>query len=145
MNEDLVYLLKVALATNFSFYMKAHNYHVNVRCKSFAEYHEFLGGVYQEAWSASDVLAELIRTLDTFSPFSYARFAELSKIEDELTVPEAETMFARLISDNDTLLTTLYEARREADNIGNFGITNILEDLISAVQKRQWMLRSFDM
>jgi starvation-inducible DNA-binding protein len=145
MNETLIKLLKVALATDFSFYMKAHNYHVNVRCKSFAEYHEFLGDIYQDAWNAADIIAEQIRTLDAFSPFSYARFAELSKIEDELTVPDVETMFARLIEDNETLLATLYEARREADSVGNFGITNVLEDIISSVQKRHWMLKSFDM
>lgn len=143
MNEDLVYFLKVALATDFSFYMKAHNYHVNVRCASFAEIHQFLGGVYQEAWEAADVIAEQIRTLDSFSPFSYARFAELSKIEDEITVPTVDEMFSRLIADNETLLSCLYEARREADAIGNFGVTNILEDIISAVQKRHWMLKSF--
>jgi starvation-inducible DNA-binding protein len=144
-NDDLILKLKMLLATDFSFYMKAHNYHVNVRCKSFAEYHQFLGEIYQETWEAADTIAELIRTLDSFSPFSYTRFSELSRISDELTVPDVVTMFNTLIADNATLLDMLYVARQSADVAGNFGITNVLEDLISATQKRHWMLKSFNM
>lgn len=144
-NEDLIYQLKVALATAFTYYMKAHNYHINVESANFSEYHEFFGDIYAEVWGWTDGLAEEIRTLDSFSPFSYSRFSELSNIQEETTVPPVAAMFQNLTADNDTLLATLYTARKAADEVGNFGITNHLEDMITATQKRHWMLKAFKM
>jgi DNA-binding ferritin-like protein len=54
-------------------------------------------------------------------------------------------MFQNLVTDNDILLDTLYAAHKAADAVGNYGITNHLEDMITATQKRRWMLRSFKM
>jgi starvation-inducible DNA-binding protein len=144
-NEDLIHELKVALATVFSVYMNAHNYHINVECKNFLEYHEFFGTIYEEVWGWADVLAEQIRTLDSYSPFSYSRFKELSLVEEETTVLPVELMFNKLIDNNNILLQSLYSAHKAADAVGNYGITNILEDMITATQKRRWMLRSFKM
>lgn len=144
-NEDLIYQLKVALATAFTFYMKAHNYHVNVECKNFSEYHKFFGKIYEEVWEWTDGIAEQIRTLNSYAPFSYSRFSELSMITEDTTVPTVDFMFQNLVADNDTLLTTLYEAHKAADAVGNYGITNHLEDMITATQKRGWMLRSHKM
>jgi len=144
-NEDLIYQLKVALATAFTFYMKAHNYHINVECKNFSEVHEFFGEIYEEVHGYADAIAEEIRTLDSYSPFSYSRFAELSKITEETTVPPVELMFQNLTADNDILLASLYTAHKAADDVGNYGITNHLEDMITATQKRRWMLKSFKM
>jgi starvation-inducible DNA-binding protein len=144
-NEDLIYQLKVALATAFTFYMKAHNYHINVECRNFSEVHEFFGEIYEEVHGYTDGIAEEIRTLDSYSPFSYSRFLELTQIVEETAVPPVEIMFENLRSDNEILLATLYTARKAADDIGNYGITNHLEDMITATQKRHWMLKSFKM
>lgn len=144
-NEDLVDKLKVALATAFTYYMKAHNYHINVEGKNFSEYHEFFGDIYEEVWGWTDGIAEQIRTLDSYSPFSYSRFSYLSRITEETFVPPVDVMFQNLVTDNDILLDTLYAAHKAADAVGNYGITNHLEDMITATQKRRWMLRSFKM
>jgi starvation-inducible DNA-binding protein len=85
--EQLVEALKKAQATSFAFYLKAHNYHWNVEGSNFAEYHEFLKGLYEEVFGAVDTIAELIRTLDAYAPGSFTRFQQLSVIEDELSVP----------------------------------------------------------
>lgn len=142
-NEDLIFQLKKALATVFTFYMKAHNYHVNVTGSDFSQYHEYFGSIYSEVWGWADELAEEIRTLDSFSPFSYSRFLELTDISEDTTVPAVETMFQNLVTDNATMLQTLYTTRAAAEAVGNFGITNHIEDMITASQKRQWMLKSF--
>jgi starvation-inducible DNA-binding protein len=144
-NENLIDQLKVALATAFTFYMKAHNYHINVECRNFSEVHEFFGEIYEEVHGYTDSIAELIRTLGTYSPFSYSRFIELSNISEETTVPTVDIMFQNLCSDNETLLATLYSTRKAAEDVGNYGITNHLEELITATQKRHWMLKSHKM
>ena len=44
--EQLIQQLKVILGTNFSLYLKAHNYHWNIEGPNFTQYHDFLNGFY---------------------------------------------------------------------------------------------------
>jgi len=143
MNDELVESLKKAQATSFAFYLKAHNYHWNVEGPDFAQYHDFLGNLYAEVFGAVDTIAELIRTLDAYAPGSFSRFQELSSIEDELSVPKALIMIARLNGDNQRLLIVLNEAYRIAEAQSKFGISNAIQDRITAHEKHGWMLRSF--
>jgi starvation-inducible DNA-binding protein len=65
--EMLVERLKVVLATTFSLYLKAHNYHWNVTGPNFAQYHDFFGEFYTEIHSSIDTTAEEIRILGSFA------------------------------------------------------------------------------
>jgi starvation-inducible DNA-binding protein len=85
----------------------------------------------------------MIRVVGSFAPGSLTRFQELSRIEDELMIPEPPLMFARLARDNDIVITALYQVRSLADQLGQFGVVNFLEDRITAHEKHRWMLKSF--
>jgi starvation-inducible DNA-binding protein len=143
MNEELVEALKKAQATSFAFYLKAHNFHWNVEGPDFAQYHDFLSNLYNEVFIAVDTIAELIRTLQAYAPGSLTRFKELSAIEDELSVPKGLVMIARLNGDNQRLLIVLNEVYRIAEAQSKFGISNAIQDRITAHEKHGWMLRSF--
>lgn len=140
---ELIEALKKAQATTFALYLKAHNFHWNVEGPDFAQYHSFLGDFYEEVFGAVDTIAELIRTLDAYAPGSFSRFQQLSTIEDELSVPKSIMMMARLYADNQRTLAVLNEAYRIAESAGNYGISNALQDRITAHEKHGWMLRSF--
>ena len=140
---ELIEALKKAQATTFALYLKAHNFHWNVEGPDFAQYHSFLGDFYEEVFGAVDTIAELIRTLDAYAPGSFSRFQQLSTIEDELSVPKGIVMMARLYADNQRVLATLTDAYRIAESAGNYGISNALQDRITAHEKHGWMLRSF--
>jgi len=142
--KNLVENLKVALADTFAFYLKAHNFHWNIEGPDFAQYHSFLDGLYNEVWAASDAIAEHIRTLDAYAPGSFSRFKELATIEDELKIPTALNMLAKLEADNRKVidsLTAAYEAANEANKVG---LANFLQDRIDIHEKHGWMLRSFN-
>lgn len=141
--EELVEALKKVQATSFSFYLKAHNYHWNVEGHSFSEYHNFLGTLYTEVFDAVDLIAEHIRALDAYVPGSLTRFQQLTSIEDELSVPLARMMMAKLFSDNQRAIADLTSAHRIADALGKIGTVNFLEDRIEAHENHGWMLRSF--
>jgi len=143
MNDELVEALKKAQATTFALYLKAHNFHWNVEGPDFAQYHSFLGDLYDEVFDAVDTIAELIRTLEAYAPGSFSRFQQLSTIEDELTVPKGLVMMARLYADNQRVLTTLNDAYRIAEAQSKFGISNAIQDRITAHEKHGWQLRSF--
>jgi len=141
--DPLVESLKKVLASSFSFYLKAHNYHWNVEGHSFSEYHAFLGELYGEVFEAVDAIAEHIRTLDAYVPGSLSRFQELTSIEDELSVPSSRAMMAKLFFDNQRVLADLQTAHALAEQANKRGIVNFLEERIDIHEKHAWMLRSF--
>lgn len=141
--EVLIERMKVILASTFSLYLKSHNYHWNVTGPNFAQYHDFLGELYGEIHGSVDATAEQIRKLGAFAPGSLSRYVDMSRIEDETSIPEPRVMFQRLAKDNDTLLKLLYGARSVADQIGAFGTVAYLETRIEAHEKHAWMLKSF--
>mgnify|MGYP000002196451 CR=1 FL=1 len=141
---QLIEEMKAILATAFSFYLKAHNYHWNVTGPNFDQYHSFLGTVYADAWASVDLYAEHIRALDAFAPGSLKRFSELSKISDEIAIPSARFMFIRLAADNEVLLDELRTAAATAESIKAHGILNFLEGQIDAHETLQWKLKAFE-
>ena len=139
----LIEQLKALLATSFSFYLKSHNYHWNVTGPNFSEYHKFLGDVYAQAHEDVDAYAEQIRAMGAFAPGSITRFAELTRIQDEVNIPSPTFMFARLDADNDILRTELLACHKYAEAVGQFGVVNFLEDRLQYHDKLGWMLQSF--
>ena len=141
--SELVNSLKVSLADTFAFYLKAHNFHCNVTGPNFAEYHKFLGDLWEETFDAVDTIAEGIRTLDSFAPGSFSRFKELSNIEDETKIPDAIEMIRILEADNKKVIASLHNSYMLAEKEMKHGISNFIQDRITAHEKHGWMLRSF--
>jgi starvation-inducible DNA-binding protein len=134
--------LKNCLADSFAFYLKSQFYHWNVGGQDFFQYHELFGKIYEEVQSAVDTIAELIRQLDEVTPGSLGRFKELTKIQDAEAVPDIRTMVVVLEQDNRTVLASLLTAYQIAEEQGEIGISNILQDRLSAHEKHGWFLRA---
>ena len=141
--SDLASNMKKTLATTFSFYLKAHNFHWNVEGPNFAQYHSFLSDIYTDAFDAVDAIAEHIRTLKEYAPGSYTRFAELSLVKDETNIPSAMSMMNKLLEDNQKVIDILTETCKSAEAANKIGISNFLQDRIDIHEKHGWMLRSF--
>jgi len=142
--EELIQQLKVLQATAFSLYLKAHNFHWNITGPNFIQYHSFLNTVYDQVHGTVDDYAEHIRALKAFAPGSLTRFAELTKIADEVAIPTARNMLAKLASDNAILLNELRTGADIAQKANEHGVLNFLEGLIDDHEKLQWMLVSFE-
>ena len=140
--NDLIQQMKVTLASTFSMYLKTHNFHWNVEGPNFNDYHAFFGELYAELWAAVDVFAEQIRALDSYSPGSLSRFSQLSKIEDQINVPNSKAMFKELLSDNDIILVELNKAFRMANEADKQGLADFLANRIDVHNKHGWMLRA---
>lgn len=140
--EELVQQMKVCLATTFAFYLKGHNFHWNVEGPDFMQYHQLFEMVYSDAWGAVDGLAEHIRAIDAYAPGSLSRFSQLSVVDDQINIPSALKMVRELQLDNDTLKGELVKAQRLAENEGQTGLANYLQDRIDIHSKHGWMLRA---
>jgi starvation-inducible DNA-binding protein len=134
--------LKRVQADTFAMYAKAHYYHWNVEGPDFVQYHEFLGELYGELFAAVDPIAEHVRQLDAYSPGVHRMLMELTKIQDDNTVPAALEMMRRLLADNDTVMEGLITAYMAADAAGELGLANYLQDRLDIHKKHRWMLRS---
>ena len=140
--QELIEQLKVILGTNFALYLKSHNYHWNIEGNNFPQYHSFLDGFYNDVWAQTDDIAEKIRQLDAYVPGSMIRFLELSVVDEATTVPDALTMMINLKNDNDRYIIQLRAGIVVADDAGEPAVSNFLQDLLGAHQKKAWMLRS---
>jgi starvation-inducible DNA-binding protein len=134
--------MKVILATNFSLYLKAHNYHWNIEGKDFPQFHGFLDTLYNSVWAQTDNIAEHLRMLGVYAPGSYTRFTELSDILEATSVPSAMGMMNILKDDNDRFIIHLRAGIVAADDAHEPAVSNFLQDLLGAHQKHAWMLRS---
>ena len=140
--DELIQEMKVSLASTFSFYLKAHGFHWNVEGPNFPQYHEFLGGLWEEAFGAIDPLAEHLRTLGAYAPASFLRYKELSIVKDEINIPAPIAMMTKLTADNATLIEQLTKTQAIAEKNKKMGLANFLQDRIDAHEKHGWMLRS---
>lgn len=140
--ERLVQLMKIALANVVAFKMKAQFYHWNVTGPDFYQYHEFFGEIYEEVDGSIDTIAELIRTLNAFAPGSLARFKELTSINEDDTLASAYIMADNLLQENNKVIASLMVAYSAAEEEGELGVSNYLQDRIQAHQKHAWFLRS---
>jgi len=142
MKEELANRLKVNLADTFTFYLKVHNYHWNVEGPDFYEYHKLFGEIYTEVLGAVDTLAEQIRTLDVYAPGTLARIKELTVVSEDDKVPSPTEMAQNLYIENNKVLAGLMAGYKMAEDLGELGISNFLQDRIQAHQKHAWFLRS---
>jgi starvation-inducible DNA-binding protein len=140
--NDLIEEMKVSLASNFSFYLKSHNFHWNVEGVNFPQFHSFFEGIYTDAWNAVDGLAEHLRTLGAYAPGSYARYSDLSIIKDEVNIPTAMSMVLKLTADNEALIGQLTKTQALAEKENKMGLANYLQERIDAHEKNGWMLRA---
>lgn len=136
--------LKILLATEYAFAVKAQLFHWNVEGSDFAQLHEFFGNIYEEVNdNAIDRTAEFIRSLDEYTPGSFERFQELSQINGQTKIPRARLMLEELYADNSKLIGLLQQCFESATNERQEGIANFIAERLDAHGKHGWMLRSF--
>ena len=140
--SELTKAAKIAFASEFSFYLKAHNFHWNVEGPDFLEYHDLFGKVYEEVYGSIDDFAEKIRSLGSYMPASYTSLSMLTKIEDEDQVLPKDQMVATLLDDNEKLLKILKMVYDRAEVEGEHGFSNFLAERMDAHRKHGWMLRA---
>ena len=140
--DILVKLMRIAFASEYSFYLKAHNFHWNVEGALFQQFHELFGTIYEEVYGSIDDFAENIRKLGAYTPGSFDRFNMLSKIDDENGVPTAEQMVQILLEDSDKMAVIFKAAFDSAEAAGEHGLADFLAGRQDAHRKHSWMLRS---
>jgi starvation-inducible DNA-binding protein len=140
--KQLQQAAKIAFASEFTFYLKAHFFHWNVEGIHFQELHSLFETIYAEVYGAIDPFAEQIRSLGAYAPGSNSRFSVLTAINDETEVIASEAMIAELWEDSDNMVKILKRVYDLAEAAGEHGFSNFLAERMDAHRKHSWMLRS---
>jgi starvation-inducible DNA-binding protein len=142
MHEQVVLALNKVMGDTFVMYYKTHSYHWNIEGPDFYEYHTFLQEIYSEIYPAIDTIAEHIRALDAYAPTSLKYIKDYSTIQEDDIVVGAMQMIKNLSDANNVVLLSLMKAYKIAEDAGEIGVSNFLQDRVIAHQKHGWMLKA---
>ena len=134
--------LKTLLATSYALSIKAQNFHWNVEGSNFPQYHAFFDMYYSDVYGSVDRIAEYIRTLDSYTPGSMARYGELSVIQEQTKIPRAKLMFAELYDNNQQMIDLLKICFSAANDHDEQGIANFIAERLDSHGKLGWQIRS---
>ena len=140
--DKLLNAMKIAFASEFAFYLKAHVFHWNVEGADFSEFHGLFGDIYTEVYGSIDPFAENIRKLDAYVPGSFQEMSMVQGAGVDVEVPPAMEMVAILLNDNEKLTKLMGMVYKLAEANGEFGLANFLADRQDAHRKHGWMLRA---
>jgi starvation-inducible DNA-binding protein len=140
--DALQQALKIAFASEFAFYLKAHYFHWNVEGPNFPQLHELFGKIYEEVYGSIDTFAEEIRATGAYTPGSFSRLSILSLVDDEVEVLSAETMLIELLEDSNKMEEMFRIVFRAAEELGLHGLSDFLASRQDAHAKHSWMLRA---
>ncbi len=130
------------LADTYSLYLKTHNFHWNVTGPMFNTLHLMFETQYTEMWTATDIIAERIRSLDEFAPGTYSEFGRLSTVPETKGVPAARDMIAQLLDGHEAVIRTARSVIPAAEGGQDEATLDLLTQRIQLHEKTAWMLRS---
>jgi len=134
--------LAKVLADSYTLYLKTHNYHWNVTGPMFNTLHLMFEGQYTELATAVDEIAERIRALGIAAPGSYKAFAQLTEIEEEEGIPNADEMIQQLVIGQETVVRTARSILPVVDAANDEPTADLLIQRMKIHEKNAWMLRS---
>jgi len=140
--DALKQALKIAFASEYAFYLKAHYFHWNVEGPNFPQYHELFAKIYEEVYSSIDKFAEEIRATGSYTPGSFERFSVLSLVDDETGILPPQSMLLELLQDSDKMQEMFRIVFGAAEEMGLHGLSDFLASRQDAHAKHSWMLRS---
>lgn len=142
MNE-LSTAVKIALANIYVMYFKTHAYHWNVEGPNFSDYHAFFGGLYADVYGSIDPMAENLRKLGVYAPFSLDNLFSFKTATEDLVIPTTyNVIFNNLIAANNEVIAALNKVYDSAEAIGEHGLSNYVAERIDTHKLHGWQLKS---
>jgi starvation-inducible DNA-binding protein len=140
--EELQKAARVAFASEFSFFLKAQNFHWNVEGMFFESFHSLFGKIYEEVYESIDTFAEQLRGMDAYAPGSLQRFSMLTQIDDENDILDSKQMVIELLNDNEKMVKLLKMVFDLSEQSGEHGFSDFIAGRMDAHRKHGWMLKA---
>ena len=128
------------MADAITMYFVAHGYHWNVEGQDFSQYHDLFADIYEDVYSSIDPIAENLRKLDEYAPFTLSKFTDLRTVESVEVKPEPKAMAKALLKVNDGVIETINKAFKSAEKAEEQGIMDFLASRDDMHKKWRWQL-----
>ena len=132
--------LKTLLSDTVTMYFVAHGFHWNVEGQDFSQYHGLFAEIYEDVYSAIDPIAEDVRKLGEYAPYTLSKFTSLRTVEPKDVKPEPKAMAKELLRINDELIDSIADAQEAATKAKEQGIMNFLAERDDMHKKWRWQL-----
>lgn len=140
--EELIKAARIAFASEYSFVIKAQNFHWNVEGMFFEPLHNLFGKIYEEVYDSIDTFAEQIRAMDAYTPASFESLSMLSRVDAENQILDSKQMVMELFEDNEKMVKILQVLFEMSEANKQFGFSDFVAGRLDAHKKHGWMLRS---
>jgi starvation-inducible DNA-binding protein len=130
------------LADTYVLYLKTHAFHWNVEGPMFQTLHLMFETQYNELWTATDLIAERIRSLGMPVKATYGDFVSMSSIPEAEGVPEATAMVRELVKGHEATARTARKVFARAEKGADESTVDLLTQRLQVHEKTAWMLRS---
>ncbi len=141
--EKVVEKLNLLLANYHLHYQKLRNFHWNVQGSDFFDMHEQFEDLYELAKNNIDDIAERIRVFGHTPWSNYSIYLDKSEIEESSPDTKAHDMVREILHDFQMLLSFMVEADDAAQEIGDFGTIDMMNNFVKGLEKYHWMLTAF--
>lgn len=137
-------ILNHLLSDEYVLYTKTRNYHWNVTGKDFSQLHKFFEEQYEALDEILDEVAERVRQVGFNAFGTLAQFSKFARIKEQVgDLPAADKMIANLLADHETIIRSLREDLKKADeDYNDAGTSDFLTGIIEQHEKMAWMLRA---
>lgn len=132
--------LKTLLSDSVTMYFVAQGFHWNVEGQDFSQYHALFAEIYEDVYSAIDPIAEDVRKLGEYAPYTLSKFSDLRTVEPKDVKPEPKAMAKELLRINDALIESVNKAFKEAEKANEQGIMDFLAGRDDQHKKWRWQL-----
>lgn len=131
------------LADATVFYQKLRHYHWNVEGRKFFELHAKFEELYTGWAEFIDQIAERILMVQGVPLHTLESMLGAARLDEDESIPTAYDMVDRIIADLESLHGYSGSVVEAAEDAGDRGTANLLDDLRDGMEKDLWMLRSW--
>lgn len=142
-NEGVLNGLNGLLADSTVFYQKLRHYHWNVEGRQFFELHAKFEELYTGWADHIDLIAERVLMIDGVPLHTLRSMLEVAQLKEDETIPAAREMVDAIIADMEALHGRAGDVLDTAEEAGDRGTANLLDELRDGMEKDLWMLNSW--
>ncbi|MFR5190437.1 MAG: Dps family protein [Clostridia bacterium] len=139
--EEIANNLNNFLADLAVFYRKLQNYHWNIEGKDFLVIHAKLEEYYDDINKMIDEIGEYILTIGKQPLATLKDYLQIAKIQEaDNKKVKCEEVFENVIKDFTYLLQQAKTIKENADKIGDYATSTMMDEPIADFSKKLWML-----
>lgn len=134
--------LNTLIADGTVFYQKLRHYHWNVKGPQFFALHSAFETMYDRWADHIDALAERLLTVGEVPIHTLRDVLAQARLQEDPEIPASGEMVRRLAADLERLINFLGDGAAAAEESGDAGTANLLEEIRDGEAKALWMLRA---